>query len=135
MIALLQVELLVHLGGEKRVLEVGVDGRLLGNLGLLGGEEVGAEDHVLGGDGQHLAGGRGAQVVAGQHEDAGLGLGLRGQRHVHGHLVAVEVGVEGGAHERVQVDGLALDQDRLEGLDGEAVQRRCAVEEDQDGPG
>ena len=47
------------------------------------------------------------------------------------HLVAVEVGVEGGAHQRVQVDGLTLNKDRLEGLDGEAVQRRCAVEKHQ----
>ena len=62
---------------------------------------------------------------------AGLGLGLRGQRHVHGHLVAVEVRVEGGAHQRVQVDGLALNENRLEGLDGETVQGRCAVEKDQ----
>ena len=36
---------------------------------------------------------------------------------VDGHLVAVEVGVEGGAHERVDLDGLALHQHRLERLD------------------
>ena len=46
-----------------------------------------------------------------------------------GHLVAVEVGVEGGAHEGVHLDGLALDQHRLERLDPEAVQGRCTVEE------
>ena len=46
-----------------------------------------------------------------------------------GHLVAVEVGVERGAHERVDLDGLALDEHRLEGLDAEAVQRRGAVEQ------
>ena len=51
------------------------------------------------------------------------------QRHVHGHLVAVEVGVERRADERVQLDGLALDEDRLERLDAEAVQRRSAVQE------
>ena len=48
---------------------------------------------------------------------------LGAQRHVHGHLVAVEVCVEGGAHERVQLDGLALDEHRLEGLDAQTVQR------------
>ena len=42
------------------------------------------------------------------------------ERHVHRHLVAVEVGVERGADERVDLDGLALDQDRLEGLDARA---------------
>ena len=75
------------------------------------------------------AGGRRQDVVGRQHEDAGLGLGLGRQRQVDGHLVAVEVGVEGGAHQRVDLDGLALDQDRLEGLDAEAVQGRGPVEE------
>src|SRR5690606_5840863 len=46
------------------------------------------------------------------------------------HLVAVEVGVEGGAHQRVDLDGLALDQHRLERLDAQAVQRRRPVEQD-----
>ena len=57
-----------------------------------------------------------------EHQDAGLGLGLGRQRQVDGHLVTVEVGVERGADERVQVDRLALDQHRLEGLDAETVQ-------------
>ena len=46
-----------------------------------------------------------------------------------GHLVAVEVGVERLAHQRVDLDRLALDQDRLEGLDAETVQGGCAVEQ------
>ena len=48
---------------------------------------------------------------------------------MHGHLVAVEVGVERLADERVDLDRLAVDEDRLEGLDAEAVQRRGAVEQ------
>ena len=48
---------------------------------------------------------------------------------MHGHLVAVEVGVERRADERVDLDGLALDEDGLEGLDAETVERRRAVEE------
>ena len=60
---------------------------------------------------------------------ARLGLRLGAQRHVHGHLVAVEVGVEGGAHQRVQLDGLALDEHRLEGLDAQAVQGGSAVQQ------
>ena len=48
---------------------------------------------------------------------------------MHGHLVAVEVGVEGRADQRVDLDGLALDQDRLEGLDAQAVQRGGAVQQ------
>src|ERR1035437_10273560 len=48
---------------------------------------------------------------------------------MHGHLVAVEVRVERGADERMDANGLALDEHRLEGLDTQAVQRRRAVEE------
>ena len=46
-----------------------------------------------------------------------------------GHLVAVEVGVERRAHQRVDLQRLALDEHRLEGLDAEAVQRRRPVEQ------
>ena len=44
------------------------------------------------------------------------------------HLIAVEVGVEGGADQRVKLDRLALDQDWLKSLDAQAVQRRRPVE-------
>ena len=86
------------------------------------GQVVDADDHVLAGghDGPPVR--RGQDVVGGQHQHPGLGLRLGRQGHVHGHLVAVEVGVEGLAHQRVDLDGLALDQHRLEGLDAEAVQ-------------
>ena len=45
------------------------------------------------------------------------------------HLVAVEVGVERVADERMHLDRLALDEHRLERLDAQAMQRRCAVEQ------
>ncbi len=48
-----------------------------------------------------------------------------------GHLVAVEVGVEGRADERVKLDGRTFDEDRLERLDTEAVEGGSAVEEDR----
>ncbi len=95
------------------------------------GEVVAAEDHVLGRRDDRAAVGRRQDVVGRQHEDPGLGLGLGRQRQVHGHLVAVEVGVEGGAHQRVDLDGLALDQHGLEGLDAEAVQRGRPVQQDR----
>ncbi len=47
---------------------------------------------------------------------------------MNGHLVAIEVGVVGVADQRVKLNGLAFHQDRLEGLDTKAVQRRSAVE-------
>ena len=64
-----------------------------------------------------------------EHQHPGLGLRLGRQRQVHRHLVTVEVGVERLADQRVQLDGLALDQLRLEGLDAQAVQGRRAVEQ------
>ncbi len=48
---------------------------------------------------------------------------------MHGHLVAVEVRVERVADERVDLDRLALDEHRLEGLDAQTVQRGRAVQE------
>ena len=47
---------------------------------------------------------------------------------MNSHLVTVEVGVERRADQRVQLDGLAFDQHRLERLDTQTVQRRCAVQ-------
>ena len=47
-----------------------------------------------------------------------------------GHLVAIEIGVEGGADQRVELDRLALDQHGLEGLDAQAVKGGGAVEHD-----
>ena len=58
-------------------------------------------------------------------------LRLKRQRNVHRHLVAVEVGVEGGADQRVKLDRLAFDQHRLEGLDAETVKRRRPIEHDR----
>ena len=95
------------------------------------GQVVGPDDHVLGGRDQRAAVGRAEHVVGRQHEDPALGLGLRRQGQVHGHLVAVEVGVERLADQRVDLDGLALDQHRLEGLDAEAVQGGRPVQQDR----
>ena len=64
-----------------------------------------------------------------EHQRPRLHLRLERQRHVNGHLVAVEVGVERRADERMELDRLALDELRLERLDAQAVQRRRAVEE------
>ena len=45
------------------------------------------------------------------------------------HLVAVEVGVERRADQRVNLDGLAFHQHRLERLNAQAVQRGSAVQQ------
>jgi len=96
---------------------------------LLAGHEVEAEHDVLRRHDDRVTVGGREDVVGRHHQRARLELGLERQRHVHGHLVAVEVRVERGADQRVQLDRLALDQHRLEGLDAEAVQRRRAVQQ------
>ena len=47
------------------------------------------------------------------------------------HLVTVEVGVEGRTDQRVKLDRLAFDQDRLERLDTQTVQRRRTVQQNR----
>ena len=47
---------------------------------------------------------------------------------MHSHLVSVEVRVERGTYQRMQLDGLALYQDRLKCLDTQTVQGRRAVQ-------
>ena len=92
-------------------------------------EVVEAEHDVLRRHDDRRAVGRMQDVVGRHHQHARLELRLERQRHVHGHLVAVEVGVERRADQRMQLDRLALDQHRLERLDAQAVQRRRAVEQ------
>ena len=81
------------------------------------------------GRGQRRAVRRRQDVVRRQHQQPCLRLGLGGQREVDGHLVAVEVGVERVADQRVDLDRLALDQHRLERLQAEAMERRSAVQQ------
>ena len=102
----------------------------LGALLFLG-QVVAAEDEVLRRNRERLAVGRRQDVVRRQHQDLRLDLSLRRQRHVNGHLIAVEVGVERRADERMDLDGLAFDEQRLEGLDAEAMERRCAVQKNR----
>ena len=89
------------------------------------------EHDVLARHDDRLAVGRAQDVVGRHHQHPRLELRLGRERHVHRHLVAVEVGVEGGADQRMELDRLALDQHRLEGLNAEAVQRRRPVEQDR----
>ena len=89
---------------------------------------VQAENDVLRRHDDRLAVGRAEDVVGRHHQDAGLELGFQRQRHMDRHLITVEVGVEGGTDQRMKLDGLALDEDRLERLDAKTVQRRRAVQ-------
>src|SRR6185369_14041100 len=100
----------------------------LGALTFLG-QVIHSEHHVLGRNGDRLTGGWRQDVVRGEHQHAGFDLGFRRQRDVYRHLVAVEVGVERRADERVNLDGLAFHQHRLKSLDAEAVKGWGAVQE------
>ena len=129
-----------HLAGSDGKLDLrGVfkQRQVFGLLAVLGGADgrpgkvVGSQNDVLRGHRDRAAGGRREDVVRSQHELAALHLGLHRERHVDGHLVAVEVRVVGGADERVDADGLALDEFRLERLDRETVQRGSTVEQDR----
>ena len=106
--------------GERHPFTLGVD--------PLAGQVVQAEHHVLRGHDDRLAVGRAEDVVGGHHQRPGFQLRLDRQRDVDRHLVAVEVGVEGGADQRMQLNRLAFDQHRLERLDAEPVQGGGAVE-------
>ncbi len=48
---------------------------------------------------------------------------------MHGHLIAIEVSVEGGADQRMDLDGLTLNENGLEGLNAQPVQRWRTVEQ------
>ena len=122
---LLVVERALHFG------DVGEDDAFAPAVDALARGVVQAQHHVLRRHDRRLAVGREQHVVRRQHQRAGFHLRLDRQRNVHGHLVAVEVGVERRADERMQLDRLALDQHWLERLDAQAVQRRRAVQQDR----
>ena len=99
-------------------------------LGILinEGEVVAADNHVLRGGNDRLAVLGFHDVIGGQHQETRLGLRLNGEGNVDGHLVAVEVSVICRADEGMQLDRLALNEDRLKSLNAQAVQRGGAVE-------
>src|SRR5262249_45411246 len=105
--------------------------REAGDVRTLHRDVIKAEHDVLRRHDDRLAVGGAQDVVCRHHQDARFELRLQRERNMHRHLVAVEIGVEGRADERMQLNRLALDQDRLEGLDAEPVQRRGAVQQDR----
>jgi len=89
---------------------------------------VAPENDVLRGSGDRAAAGRREDIVRREHQLPRFHLGLYRERHVHGHLVTVEVRVVSGTNERVDADCLTFNQLRLKGLDRETVECRRAVE-------
>ena len=72
---------------------------------------------------------RAQDVVGGHHQDARFQLRFQAERHMHRHLVAVEIRIEGGADQRVKLNRLAFNQHRLKRLNAQAVQSRRAVQQ------
>jgi len=133
-----------HAGLDLRVERHGTDVQRLVHFGHVGElhafarltvaverQVIEAQHHVLRRHDDRLAVGRRQDVVGRHHQHARFKLGFQRKRHVDGHLVTVEVGVEGRADQRVKLDRLALDQHGLERLDAQTVKRRRAVEHDR----
>ena len=70
-------------------------------LGVHHRHVVHAQYHILGGTDDGFAVGGLEQVLGSQHQAAGLLHSPIRQRHMHSHLVAIEVGIEGGTNQRV----------------------------------
>ena len=112
---------------------IGILGNIVGVCGVVVvdyGQIVGAEYHILSGNGNGAAVRGLEQVVSRKHKEASLCLSLCRKRNMDCHLVAVEVGVECGTNKRMKPYGSALDKHRLECLDTEAVKRGSTVEHD-----
>ena len=91
------------------------------------GEVITTENHILRRRHNRLTVGKFKNIVGSEHKESRLCLSLDGKRNVNSHLVAVEVGVERAADERMKFDRSALDKNRLERLNGQTVKRRRAV--------
>ena len=96
-----------------------------------GCQVVATENDVLRRRNNRLSARRRKNIVRRHHESLCFHLRFDGQWQMHGHLIAVEVSIEALANERVDLDRIALDEDRLEGLNSHAVQGRSAIQENR----
>ena len=87
-----------------------------------------SKDHILGRNCHSAAIGGLQQVIWRQQKETALRLGFYGQGKMHSHLVTVEVGIESRTYQRMQLNGLALHQCRLKGLNAKTVQGGGAVQ-------
>ena len=106
--------------GEHRTFALGAD--------IFSGHVVQTQHDILRRNNNRLAVCGGEHVVGCEQQGAALHLRFQRERHVYCHLIAVEVGVECRTNQRVQLYRLAFDQNRLERLDTQTVQGRCAVQ-------
>ena len=117
----------LRIGVSRFFFRCEIDFRIVG--GFHNGEVVGPQDHILGRNSDRLPILCRKNIVNGKHEGSCFCLCFHGQRQMAGHLVPIEVGVVARTYERMQLDSPAFPEDRFEGLDTEAVQRRRTVQE------
>ena len=86
-----------------------------------------ADNHILRRRHNRFTVGKFQNVIRRKHQKSRFRLSLDAEGKVHGHLVAVEVGVERSADKGRNLDRSALDQNGLERLNGKTVQRRRTV--------
>ena len=89
---------------------------------------VDTKNHILGRNGYRTTIGRFQQVVRRKKHETALCLRFYRQRQMDSHLVTVEVGVECGTNQRVQLNRFTFYQNRLERLDTQTMQRRGTVQ-------
>ena len=78
------------------------------------GQVIKAQNNVLGGRNNRTSVRRRKQIIDGQQLQAAFDLGFQGKRHMHGHLIPVEVtALKAVQTKRVQFNGLAFDQYRI----------------------
>ena len=94
------------------------------------GDVVQTEHHVLRRNGDRRTIGRVENIVRSEHKHLRFENSFVAEREVDSHLVTVEVRVEGGTGQRMELNSLTLDHLRLEGLDTETVKCRSTVQED-----
>ncbi len=132
------VETNFHLCVDIHTTLVECNDRLLGgvenqalttNAGALFRDIVQTENHILRRHRDRITI-RGVQnIVRTEHQELCLENRFVGQRQVNGHLVTIEVGVESGASQRVQLNSLTLNHLRLESQYTMTVQGRCTVQQ------
>ncbi len=89
---------------------------------------IAAQNHILGGGGDGPAVGGRENIVHRQHQEPCLCLGFQRERQVNCHLVAVEVCIIGRTNQRINLQGPAFHQHRLESLNAQPVESRSSVE-------
>ena len=71
---------------------------------------------------------RSEDVVRCQHQQTGFQLRFHAQRNMHRHLITVEIRIVSRTNQRMNSNGVALDQLRLESLHRQPMERRGAIQ-------